>query len=199
MNIFKSRFFQFALLLAVLVGIAGTILYVSQKEEEASVSTQTAVTKGRIVDFNYDRDHAYISSVFDNDENWYWLVEGTREDFSPEEMMQNMSSSRHPGAPRNLIIKMLYVDDKPVGFLAYYMKNFYMGKIRFVFVDPSERGAGYGGQLVNYAVHDLKAHGATKISLITRSTNVAAQKIYKKAGFELEPSPEGFANFSKVL
>ncbi len=199
MNIFKSRLFQFALLLAVLVGIAGTILYISQKEEEASVSAPSAATKAQIVDFNYDRDHDYINSIFASDENWYWLVEGTREDFSPEEMMQTLSSSRYPGSPKNLIIKMLYADGNPIGFLAYYMKNFYMGKIRFVFVDPAQRGAGYGGQLVNYAVNDLKSRGATKIALVTRSTNLAAQKIYKKAGFELEPSPEGFANFTKIL
>ncbi len=199
MNIFKSRVFQFTLLLAALAGIAGTILYISQKEEEAIVSTPSQATKGEILDFSYDRDHDYINSVFASDENWYWLVEGTREDFSPEEMMQTMSSARYPGSPKNLIIKMLYVDGKPVGFLAYYMKNFYLGKIRFVFVDPAERGAGYGAQLVNYAINDLKAHGATKIALITRSTNLAAQKIYKKAGFETEKSPEGFANFSKIL
>lgn len=198
MNLKKSTFFQFSLLLALFAAIGGTLLYVNVREVHHVEQAESIPHEG-IVPFNYPRDHQFIHDIFEDDDNWYWLVEGSKADFSADEMMKTMSSSRGPGSEKNLIIKTLFVDGKHAGFLAYYMKNFYTGKIRFVYVDKELRGSGLGLKLVNYAVEDLASKGATKIALVTRSTNVPAQRIYTKAGFTLDPSPEGFAYFTKRL
>lgn len=199
MNIFKSTVFQFTLLLGLFAGIGGTLLYINQKEIHPVSPAPAQVPGDGIADFNYQRDSAYINAIFESDDNWHWLVEGTRDQFSPDQMMKTLSSTRSPNAEHNLIIKMLYVAGKPAGFLAYFMRNFFTGEIRFVYVDPAYRGAGYGVQLVNYAVDQLKREGAAKIVLVTRTTNLPALRIYEKAGFSAEPSREGFVYLAKRL
>ncbi|MGE0009363.1 MAG: GNAT family N-acetyltransferase [Candidatus Babeliales bacterium] len=203
MSILRSKLFQITLFTGCLLALTGGVmLYMHQHQEQPKkivhVRAPVPVTTG-IVDFNYQRDHDYVNAVFEDDENWYWLVDGSRSDFSPEDMMKTMSASRDLSTKGDLIMKMLYVEGKPAGFSAYYNKNFYLGKIRFIYVDPAFRGAGYGLQLVNAAVDDLKARGANKIALVTRSSNLPAQRIYEKAGFTLQKSPEGFAEFTKVI
>lgn len=197
---FKSKVAYYSLFASFAVALAGgAFLYMHQHQGTTVTSKPAPIPADGIVDFNYARDHEYISSVFEDEDNWYWLVDGTRADFSPEDMMKTMSSSRNLATKGNLTIKVLYANGKPAGFSAYFMKNFYLGKIRFIYVDKEHRGAGYGLKLVTAAMEDLKSRGATKISLVTRSTNLAAMRIYEKAGFTLLPSPEGFADFAKIV
>lgn len=197
---FKSKIAQYTLFASFAVALLGGAFLYMHQHQEASVASQPApIPADGLVDFNYARDYKYIISVFQDDDNWYWLVDGSRADFSPEDMMKTMSSSRNLATKGNLTIKVLYADGKPAGFSAYFMKNFYLGKIRFIYVDKEHRGSGYGLKLVTAAVDDLTARGATKISLVTRSTNLAAMRIYEKAGFDLLKSPEGFADFAKIV
>jgi ribosomal protein S18 acetylase RimI-like enzyme len=141
-----------------------------------------------IYDFVESRDKQFILDIFEK--NWYWLVSEYSLDFSPEYMMHNRASSRDPQHVGNLTIKVLYAGTEPVGFTAYFKPKFYEGRVLFLAVREEFRSKGYGSQLLNYAIEALKKQGVNKIDLVTRSTNYAAQSVYKKAGF-VQTSDDG--------
>lgn len=146
-----------------------------------------------IYNFNERRDSAFILDIFKK--NWYWLIaEGS--DFSPEHMLKYRASSKNPEDIGNETIKVLYDQKEPVGFVVYRKKKFYEGFIHFVAVDEKARSKGYGLQLVKYAVQDLIKQGMKKITLVTRTNNIPAQTIYKKAGFQETKIVNGFVYFA---
>jgi dTDP-4-amino-4,6-dideoxy-D-galactose acyltransferase len=57
------------------------------------------------------------------------------------------------------------------------------GSIGLVGVDAGCRGAGLGGALVAAALDWLAAHGAARAEVVTQGANIAAQRLYQRAGF----------------
>ena len=143
--------------------------------------------------FKLERDKQEILEIFKKDK--YWLV--ASEDYSPEFMMENRAPSKNePRYYGKLDIKVLYNDQNQfVGFVAYYMKNFFVGQILFLDVKEEFRGKGYAQQLMNYAIKELKSQGATLIILVTRTTNESAQKLYKRLGFTVSHEDNGYVYF----
>ena len=153
---------------------------------------QTTITSEKIQDFNEKRDTQEILDIFKEDR--YWLVSSP--DYSPEHMLKtrspNKDDARYFG---KLTIKVLREADKFVGFVAYYMKNFFIGTVLFLDVKPEFRGKGYAQQLMRYAIDALKKQGASIITLVTRSENYSAQAVYKKMGFTKTHEEDGFVYF----
>jgi len=169
----------------VLVGIcAGSLAYWYQNRSQDS-----------ILDFNPERDTAFILDSFKRD--WYWLVEG--DDYSPEYLLKYKASSQKPEHIGNVTIKVGYHDKKPVGFVVYFMKNFYLGDLRFIDLNPEFRSQGWAYKLLDYAVKDLIKRGAVKIELVTRTTNFSAQKLYTRYGFRESSRDGGFVYFEYLV
>lgn len=57
--------------------------------------------------------------------------------------------------------------------------------IEDVVVDNTARGKGIGKQLLQHAIEFSKKRGWKKIDLTSRPTRIAANKLYRKLGFEL--------------
>jgi ribosomal protein S18 acetylase RimI-like enzyme len=57
------------------------------------------------------------------------------------------------------------------------------GAIHDVFVDPRARGAGVAKALLNTVIGALEDRGAVNIVLSTMVSNMAAQRVFAKAGF----------------
>lgn len=150
-----------------------------------------------IQDFNEERDTADILKIFD--ENWYWLVEGN--DYDPVAMLKTKTpSTREPRYKGQLHIKVLRKDDQFIGFTTYYLRAPGQGQVQFLAVNPEFRGKGYGEQLMNYALQGLKKLGAQTISLVTRTINYPAQKVYKKTGFtEVYRNENGLVFFERKV
>lgn len=173
---------SFGLLAVLSVGI-GSYFYTQYSQKEYC-----------IYEYNEKRDHDFILNLFKDKENWYWLVaEGS--DFSPEYFLEHRASSKKPEHLGNETIKVIYAQGKPVGFTSYYQLKFYEGRIHFVAVDKQHRSKSYGFILTKYALEDLLKRGTKKISLVTRTTNIPAQTIYKKAGFKEGRVVNGFVYF----
>lgn len=60
-----------------------------------------------------------------------------------------------------------------------------LAKIRLLYVEPSARGLGIGGRLVDEAIKFAKQKNYSKISLWTHKTQNSAVKIYQSRGFEM--------------
>lgn len=141
------------------------------------------------------RDRQAILNIFDQD--WYWLVAGDRNSFSPERMLDTKSPNKNPEYQGVEQVKVYLVAGQPVGFVAFYKKKFYEGFLHLLGLSSAARGKGYATQLMHTAVREMFADPAIMyIKLITRVNNVPAIKVYERVGFKrTDEIDDGFVYF----
>lgn len=78
--------------------------------------------------------------------------------------------------------------DEIVGSLTlalYRIPTSLKGIIEDVVVDESARGRGVASKLMQRAIDNARENGVSKIELTSRPTRIAANKMYRKFGFEV--------------
>ncbi len=83
-------------------------------------------------------------------------------------------------------------DDKIVGMVSLlYTVSTALGSrvavLEDMIVDLSYRKQGIGTKLIKYALEDGKSNGCMRVTLLTDSENLKAQKFYRDCGFDLSP------------
>lgn len=167
----------FALFILV-VGV-GYFAWQSKQHEQNSL---------KVVDTNFERDGDAIDALFHKGDNFYWMIAGNP-NYSVKFMLEHASSSQSEKR-HDLILKSAFLDDKLVGFLAYFKISKHVYRILYVIVDQDYRKQGIAKQLVHYGVSDCVKRGALKVILFTRSNNFKAQTMYKKCGFKIIETDE---------
>ncbi len=152
----------------------------------------TFVQAGPISDYVDARDRQEILNMFETDHHWLVSSEDYDPEFTLDNRAPNKRESRYFG---QLKIKVLRENDQFVAFVAYYMKNFFLGQLLFIAVKPEFRGKGYAQKLMRFALDDMKKMGASMVALVTRTTNLSAQGVYKKMGFTISHEEDGFVYF----
>ena len=192
MKLFSKKKLRLFLGALFIIGGLGFWIY-----QSSFYTTQFKELHG-IIDFAYERDRDFILDIFDK--NWYWLIDdASSPNFSAEYMMRYLTTNSNPATAGRLTMKVLYEHNEPAGFNAYYLQHFYLGRIRFVAVREKFRSKGYGKKLVEYALNDLQSRGAAKVRLVTRTTNIPAQKVYKASSMHVSEEEGGFVWFEKVF
>src|SRR6185503_6881087 len=85
-----------------------------------------------------------------------------------------------------------------VGSVFVVKKSKTVAKLRLLYVEPSSRGLGIGGRLVDEVIAFAREVGYKRIMLWTQSNLTSARKIYKSRGFEMTGT-EGHDLFSSPL
>lgn len=135
------------------------------------------------------RDKQFLHKIFD--ENIYWLYAGDPSEFSLDQLLET-GKLTHGQGTYDITMKVYVVENKPVGFVAYYMKTLTKGILLFLVVDKEQRGHGYGEKLLKYGCDQLFNKGALVVQLLTRTDNTAALSLYKRHGFKEFWVEDGF-------
>jgi len=130
-------------------------------------------------DYDVARDYKQAIELFER--NRYWL---TADPNSPVEYsFSTLSPNRDPRYHGLMTVKVLRSNGDLVGFVAYYMKSPVFGFVLYLAIDERYRGRKLADQLMKHAISDLVSRGAQRIELITRPTNISAQRVYERLGF----------------
>lgn len=172
----QNKIYKIALL-SFLVLLSGIVIYKFAYKSQNSTVSSTKVLDGVLL-YNKERDSEFIRRLFK--ENWNWLIpEG--QGFALDAFL-DLRPTR-PGKPVSTI-KVLYENNKPIGFTAYQKENFYTGEFRFLAVDTPYRGKGYSQKLMCHALQELRSQGLSRVELQTRLDNKPALALYEKLGFK---------------
>ena len=115
---------------------------------------------------------------------------GPREDTGPPLPDVYLDAFRRIDADDGQRLLVLEIDSRIVGSLVLFITPnlTHQGKpfatVENVVVDESERGAGYGRQLLAFAIDEAKAAGCYKIALTSHKTRTEAHRFYESLGFE---------------
>lgn len=153
--------------------------------DHGSPTPAVVQTEGTYLDFYQPtRDRDDIINLFRR--NLYWLT--TNKDYSAEFMLDTLSPNEYDTRYFGQFhIKVMRIrenaHDAFIGFVGYYMKNFYEGTILFLAVHEDFRGKHYGEQLIFDAIKELRKHGASMITLLTWLHNKRSRALYERIGF----------------
>ena len=180
----SGRHYIFFTLLTVII-FGGYFLCIRYKKSEGSL----------IETYQDSRDRRDVIGLFFS--NWDWLVAGRP--YSQgyvEDMLDKRTPMKNPLYIGALRFRVLRIDNMVAGFTAYYMREKHLGWLLFLVIDERYRGKGYADLMTKDAIAELQKMGASKVRLLTRSTNVKAQHVYRRLGFhEYAYDPDGFVYF----
>jgi len=79
---------------------------------------------------------------------------------------------------------IVYDNDEPCGFAAFFETDSYIFKLDKIYVLPSQQGKGTGSFVINHIIDEIKKKGAIALQLQVKRDN-KARFFYEKLGFNI--------------
>lgn len=130
--------------------------------------------------FNTARDKEFVANLLDHERQWL-PDEGDIKDLEEGDFEIDFKIFKAPIT--NKTIYLYFVDNKPIGFISFWMIH-NTGQILRLAILPEYRRKGYAKELVLYAIEAMRFKGAQVIMIETLPENIIAQNLYEKLGFE---------------
>ncbi len=108
------------------------------------------------------------------------ILSKTQIDYMLEMMYSKSSLQQQMNKGSQFII--VYENNEPVGFAAYFEKSPSVFKLDKIYVLPSQQGKGTGRFVIDYIINKIKKKGATALQLQVNRNN-KARNFYEKLGF----------------
>ncbi len=108
------------------------------------------------------------------------ILSKTQIDYMLEMMYSKSSLQQQMNKGSQFII--VYENNEPVGFAAYFEKSPSVFKLDKIYVLPSQQGKGTGRFVIDYIIDKIKKKGATALQLQVNRNN-KARNFYEKLGF----------------
>lgn len=141
------------------------------------------------------QDDSHIKEIFS--QNFYALT--ANPDFDIDLMLLKNAPNKYERKYFGKMTTAVLLDnERPIGFVSYYMRSLHQGLILFLAIDKEYRGKGFSKKLLHYAMYQLKQKGAKIVKISTRSDNKVAQNLYSKI-FTKEYEDNGFVHYSKKV
>lgn len=145
--------------------------------------------------FDAQRDMQSVLTLFER--NRYWLT--ATPNYDAEYTFTHQSPNKNPLNSGMLATEVMRSKQGEfIGFASYYMKSLSLGTVLFLAVEESFRGKRYAQILLEHSVQQLIARGATRIELVTRPSNISAQRVYSRVGFHETGRDETFVYFEYI-
>jgi DNA-binding MarR family transcriptional regulator/N-acetylglutamate synthase-like GNAT family acetyltransferase len=90
-------------------------------------------------------------------------------------------------------------DGAILGSVTLVKKSATAAKLRLLYVEPTARGMGVGGRLVQECIRFAREAGYRKITLWTNSILLAARRIYEREGFRIVSTKDDFETWELNL
>ncbi len=144
-------------------------------------------------------DRQFIVDLFQDKENYYWLLSDYSKNFSIEKVLDTRSPHAEKEYQGKLILRTYRIQNKPAGFSAFYPRELLEGSILFIGVSKEYRRQGIARKLTLDAMHELEKGGADVIRLWTRADNVRSRALYDKLGFKVFWTDGAYVRYEKFL
>lgn len=154
--------------------------------------------KSPIEPFLYARDAEQVISLFQQDYDWLSTREFDR-DYIKWVLTTHSPNEYEPEYEGTMNIDVLRDNGRVAGFVTYYLRSPFVGNILFLEVGKDFRCKGYGYVLVRHAIAALFAKNVQIVQLLTRATNLKAQRLYNRVGFTETTRNEGFVYYAITL
>ena len=89
-------------------------------------------------------------------------------------------------------ILVAFLDDQPVGCVMYNKQQAGVAEFNRMFVSEAGRGHGVGGKMLERMFEQMVADGYEKVIFSSAKFLTHARTMYRNAGFEDMPHPDGF-------
>ena len=180
------------LVVVVTLGLAVGLFFIYKKY----LTSSSFSSRESIQDFNFEADGPQVDALFRKGDNRYWMLNnGILNNYSIDFMLRHNSSSQHAKL-HNLVLKVLKIDGRLAGFLAYHSHSEHVWQLLFLLVDQDFRRQGIAKKLLKYSLDDMVRRGALKVNIATRNNNFRSQGLYKNFGIKQIGSDEQFVFFS---
>lgn len=124
-------------------------------------------------------DRPFMLQHFKDDR--FWLIADESYQYDP---VDTLDTGIHGFVKKPVKFFVYYKDNKPAGFISYYLEYPLFGKIQFVDVDEKYQRQGIAKKMILEILGRLEKEGVRSVEIVTRLINTPALTLYEKLGFK---------------